>query len=329
MSFKNLNEMLVAVKNAAQKKPHPELLPVSNVYGNSTAAYAIPETFSKTLLDRALSSSRLAGRCTIIEAGDGTSQVVAPQINQQSAIDGCRYQGAAAGWIPEGESIPEILVPFTRNKYPLQKLAVAVRVSSELTTDFPGFSTWIEKAISESFACKLDEAILSGSGIGMPLGILKSDSLIAVEKEAEQTAGTIVLKNILSMVDRFDSRSWPDAAWFCNQSALKQLYYMATADGAPVLDLSTGTMLGKPIFPCENSPAIGNVGDILLADMSQYSLCMRQMDSVISIHVYFLTGENSFRFILQAQGMPIWGSPILPLHGGNTVSPFVAIAERA
>ena len=91
-----------------------------------------------------------------------------------------------------------------------------------------------------------------------------------------------------------------------------------------------GTLLGRPVIPVEQCKTVGDLGDIVLADMSQYMLIEKGgVKQAESIHVRFLYDEQVFRFTYRVNGQPLWDSALTPANGSNTVSPFVALAARA
>ena len=99
-----------------------------------------------------------------------------------------------------------------------------------------------------------------------------------------------------------------------------------SAAGAP-----HDTLLGRPVIAVEQCQALGTVGDIILADFSQY-LCIEKggMQTAQSIHVQFTTDETVFRFVFRVDGQPLWNNVLTPYKGtGSTQSPFVALATRA
>ena len=65
------------------------------------------------------------------------------------------------------------------------------------------------------------------------------------------------------------------------------------------------------------------------SDLSEYLVIDRMIQGVSSIHVAFLTDEVAFRFTYRCDGQPSWKSDLTPFKGSNTVSTFVALAERA
>jgi HK97 family phage major capsid protein len=91
-----------------------------------------------------------------------------------------------------------------------------------------------------------------------------------------------------------------------------------------------GTLFGRPVVPVEYCSTVGDVGDVVLADFSQYvTIDKGGMQSASSIHVRFLNDEQVLRFIYRVDGEPTWKSPLTPFKGSNTLSPFVTLAARA
>jgi HK97 family phage major capsid protein len=80
----------------------------------------------------------------------------------------------------------------------------------------------------------------------------------------------------------------------------------------------------------EKTEKLGDKGDIILADLSQYVVGLRsEMRFDMSIHVHFQTDELLARLIERHDGQPLWDAPLTLEDGSTTVSPFVTLAERA
>jgi HK97 family phage major capsid protein len=92
-----------------------------------------------------------------------------------------------------------------------------------------------------------------------------------------------------------------------------------------------GSLLGRPVIPIEQASALGDVGDIMLADLSGYILSQKGgVQSDVSIHVRFVYDESVFRFVLRIDGQPVRASALTPYKGGAsaTQSHFVALQAR-
>ena len=89
------------------------------------------------------------------------------------------------------------------------------------------------------------------------------------------------------------------------------------------------TLFGRPVIPVEQCATLGDVGDIVLADFSQYLLADKPLETALSMHVRFLYDEQTFRIVYRVDGQPMWSSALTPAKGTATLSPFVTLAERA
>jgi len=165
---------------------------------------------------------------------------------------------------------------------------------------------------------------------------------VTVSKEIGQPAATILAENVIKMWARMWSRSRPNAVWFINQNIEPQLYTMSLSvgvGGIPVYmpanglsDSPYGKLMGRPVIPIEQCQTLGTLGDIILADFSQYVLADKGgIQTAQSIHVQFTTDESVFRFVYRVDGQPIWNSALTPYKGGasNSLSPFVVLETRS
>jgi hypothetical protein len=88
--------------------------------------------------------------------------------------------------------------------------------------------------------------------------------------------------------------------------------------------------MGRPVIPIEQAEALGTVGDIILADLSDYMLIEKGgIEPAESMHVRFLYAENTFRWMYRVSGTPMTHVAVTPYKGNNSVSPYVVLATRA
>ena len=230
----------------------------------------------------------------------------------------------------------------------LQRAIAHVYVSNDLTSDAAALDTFVTKAFGEEMAFGLENAIIAGMGApqGQPLGILNSNALIQIAAEAGQAAGTVLAKNVVNMAARLWAPSRKRAIFLYNQELLPQLLTLVlpvsggsgTATVTSLFEFSDGTddsgpwdrLCGMPAIPVEHCPAAGKTGDLLLCDLARYAIAMREklIEGTVSIHVRFITDESVFRFTMRVDGQPIDRTPVTPLNGTNSTSPFVALAPR-
>jgi HK97 family phage major capsid protein len=127
-------------------------------------------------------------------------------------------------------------------------------------------------------------------------------------------------------------------AWFINQECEPQLallYHAVGTAGLPPNFITYGTdgvmrIFGAPVVVNEFSAGLGDLGDIMLADWSQYKLAtIGGVNAASSMHLQFLTDQMAYRFTRRVDGLPTWQSALTPYQGtANTMSPFIILEAR-
>ena len=300
----------------------------------SDGGFLVQQDFVTELLKRTYETGILASKAKKIPISTNANGMKINAIDEDSRANGSRWGGVQTYWEGEADELTASKPKFRQMELSLKKLTGLCYATDELLQDAAALEAVIRQAFAEEFGFKIDDAILSGSGEGEPLGILNSGAIVTVAKEASQT-DTITVENLIKMWNRLWSRSRANAVWYINQELEPYLYTLKIGDKPvyiPAGGLSEkpyGTLFGRPVVPIEQCSAAGEVGDIILADIGQYLLIDKGgIKSASSIHVRFLYDENVFRFIYRVDGKPIWTKPLTPYKGSATVSPFVTLAKR-
>lgn len=301
----------------------------------SDGGFLVQQDFVTELLKRTYETGILASKVKKIPISTNANGMKINAIDEDSRANGSRWGGVQTYWEGEADEITASKPKFRQMELSLKKLTGLCYATDELLQDAAALEAVIRQAFAEEFGFKIDDAILSGSGEGEPLGILSSGAIVTVAKEASQT-DIITVENLIKMWNRLWSRSRANAVWYINQELEPYLYTLKIGDKPvyiPAGGLSEkpyGTLFGRPVVPIEQCSAAGEVGDIILADIGQYLLIDKGgIKSASSIHVRFLYDENVFRFIYRVDGKPIWTKPLTPYKGSATVSPFVTLAKRS
>jgi len=347
--FRTLGDQLAAVARAAQN-PHatdPRLLTIQAATGASEGVasdggFLVQTDFSTELLRLVHETGQLSRRCDRKPISAGANGLKINAVDETSRVDGSRSGGVLAYWTAEAGSLTKSKPTYRQMELTLQKLTGLYYATDELLMDVTALGAFAQDAFAEEFGFKVDDAIFRGGGAGMPLGILGHAGTVSVSKETGQAAATIVKENIESMYARAWARSLPNMEWFINQDCWPQLFKLSQVvglGGVPVFippgGLSAapfGSLLGRPVTPIEQCETVGTVGDIVLADFSQYLIIEKgSIEAASSIHVQFLTDETVFRFILRMDGQPKRNAALTPFKGGSgkTQSSFVTLATRA
>ena len=300
----------------------------------SDGGFLVQKDFVAELLKRTYETGILASKVKKIPLSTNANGIKINAIDEDSRANGSRWGGVQTYWENEADKITASKPRFRTMDLSLKKLTGLCYVTDELLQDASALENVIREAFAEEFGFKIDDAILSGTGAGQPLGILNAGSLVKVEKEKDQTE-IITVENLVKMWARLWSRSRANSVWYINPEIEPLLYTLRVGDKPvyiPAGGLSEapyGTLFGRPVMPLEQCSELGEVGDIILADFSQYILIDKGgINATSSIHVRFLYDENVFRFIYRVDGQPVWNKALQPYKGSATVSPFVALAKR-
>lgn len=251
--------------------------------------------------------------------------------------------GIQAYWESEGGAKTPSKPAFEPKTARLNKLICFVPVTDELLEDAPALESWLRMKAPQKMTSKLNTAIVRGNGVGKPQGILESSSLVTVSKELSQNADSVVGANISKMWARLYAPLRRNAVWLINQDVEPQLDFLAFPDagsGFPVpLYVPNGglsaapfsTLKGRPVIPVEAASTLGDLGDIMLVDLSQYMTVTKGRDirTDVSIHMYFDQDITAFRFVLRITGQPMWKNSIAPQFGNMTRSWAVTMEARA
>lgn len=338
--FRSLGEQMMAVYRASMpggrldRRLTTRSASGLNETNPSDGGFLVQKDFVADLLKRTYETGILASKVKKIPLSTNANGIKINAIDEDSRANGSRWGGIQTYWENEADKLTGSKPKFRTMELSLKKLTGLCYVTDELLQDSAALENVIREGFAEEFGFKIDDAILAGTGAGQPLGILNSGSLVKVEKEAGQT-DKITVENLVKMWSRMWSRSRANSVWYINPEIEPLLYTLKVGDKPvyiPAGGLSEapyGTLFGRPVVPLEQCSAIGEVGDIILADFSQYILIDKGgINATSSIHVRFLYDENVFRFIYRVDGQPVWNKALMPYKGSASVSPFIALAKR-
>lgn len=345
--FHSLGEQLQAVARAALQPHAPvdeRLLQIQAATGaseivGSDGGFLVQTDISNDLLTEVFADAVLAPLAQERQVGAGFNGTKFNVIDETSRATGSRFGGVRAYWTAEGGQKNASRPKFRQEELTLQKLAGLYVATDELLADTVALESFVRPAFVSEFAFMVDDAMVRGTGAGMPLGILNSPALVTVAKETGQSADSVLYENLIAMFGRLSPRSVSKAQWFVNQGLYAQFPSMVMTigtGGVPVFlppggltQAPFGTMLGRPITVIEQASAPGDVGDIMLADWNEYLLLRKgTIEQASSIHVYFDTDETAFRWVLRINGRPMRQSALTPYKGSATTSPFITLAAR-
>ena len=345
--FACLGEFLSSVIRSGQRSSHDTRLIESRAVPTgmgtnipSDGGFFVQTDHQAELLTKTYDLALIASKCRKIPVSAQANGITMNGVDENSRVSGSRWGGVRGYWSSEADTVAASKPKFRQIELKLKKLMAFCYLTDEIMQDATALESVVNQAFAEEFAWILDDAVLNADGVGKPLGIMKSPALVTVAAEGAQLAKTILFANISKMWSRLYAKSRANAVWFINQDVEPQLDTMALvvgAGGVPVYlpaggisGLPYNTLKGRPVVLAEQSASLGSLGDVVLADFSQYLLIDKgSMAQANSLHVRFLNDEQVLRFIYRVDGQPIWNSPLTSATGSaNTLSPFVTLAAR-
>lgn len=349
--FRSLGEQLQAIAQA-NITPHriderlrwESLTPAtgSAVAGvPSDGGYLIQKDFATDLRGKMFELGEILKRVRKIPIGPGSDGLKLNVVDETSRATGSRWGGVQVYWAAEADVATAKKPKFRQMELELKDLIGLAYASNKLLSDASALESVFMQAFSEEMTFTAEDAIINGTGAGMPLGIINSGAVVSVAKESGQSASTLEFANLSKMWARMWARSRQTAVWLYNQNIEPQLFGLAFpvgTGGVPVFlppgglsESPFATLFGRPMLPVEYCATLGTTGDLMLVDPSQYLIIEKggiQQDQ--SLHVRFTSNENTFRFIYRLDGQPVWNSPLTPYKGSSdTLSPFVKLDTRA
>ena len=244
--------------------------------------------------------------------------------------------GIQAYWAGEGKKLDASKMETKGQQIKLHKLNAFVLASDELLSDAPRLASRLTDGAARAINWKANEAIVEGTGAGMPLGYRNSKALIAVAKESGQDAATVVAKNVVRMYSRMIDPA--RAVWRINSEVITELAMMTigtvpiwTPPSAGFANAPGGFLLGRPIQLTELNEGLGTQGDIEFVNPKGYYCPIKNggVQFATSIHLFFDYGLQAFRWTFRMGGQPYLSKPVAPNKGTATKSHFVALADRA
>jgi len=303
----------------------------------SQGGFLVPHEYSTQLLQVAAAESQIVSRVTsvpvTVESGDY------PALDQFTAPTAGSGNTAFAGGIvatgkAEGATLAETQATFKSLTWRLNKFGGFTEVSNELIADSPvSIEALLTALFRVAIAAKKEYAILRGSGVGEPLGILNAAAAIAVTPVTNNEFDWV---DVLAMRSRFKNvmgapvwvihpSIWPDIGTF-EVSAGSGGVYAATSNMQG--GMASG-LLGFPILESEHLPQANSTA-VILADLKSYALFERgQLSIAFSEHAAFTSDKGTWRFTERLDGKP-WIVNAITLAdptGSYTVSPFVYLND--
>jgi len=300
----------------------------------AAGGFLVPTEFLAQLQVAVAENAIVRPRATVIRMARRSIQI--PVLDQTATgVVGAPawFGGMVAAW--GKEALEKVLehIEWRQIELVAHKLYLYTCASDELVEDAAiSLSDFLSgpMGMAGCIAFMEDFAFLNGSGAGQPLGVVTAVNTPTIVV-ARSVAGQINIVDLANMMQSFLPSG--KGVWVVSQSAMSSMIQLAGPGGNPAywwmptgVGGVPGTLLGLPVFWSEKMAALGNQGDILLADFSFYLVGDRRATTVESTKFdRWAYDETSWRAVHRVEGQPWMSAPITYQDQATTVSPFVIL----
>ena len=347
--FRDMGEFAKSVKNAVVNPGGMDQRLIQNAaastYGSELSGadggFSVPPEWRSEIMRAVMGEESLLARCDQQTVSGNT---ITYPVDETTAWQ--TTGGILTYWDSEASVMTQSKPQLKDLTIKLHRLTALVPVTEELLEDSPAMAGYITSKAAEKLAFKVTDAIINGSGVGQPLGILNAPCTVQVSKMGSQTAATFKGDNAIAMVARMPAASFSRAVWLINQDLIPSILGLGvpvtgatgTALGVGPIYLPPnglansagyGSLLGRPVIVTEACPTIGTTGDVILADLTKYLAIVKgALRTDVSMHLWFDQNLQAFRFVLRMNGQPWLSAAIARKSGSNTLSHFVRLEAR-
>ena len=305
-------------------------------YADRYGGFSVPSSILPGMLQVGAEPDPTAGRTQMVPMETPSVEIVArTDKSHATSVSG----GFTATRKPEAVAASSTRMEMEKVTLKATSLFGLAYATEEILVDSAlSFVAIIASGFESQFAFHMLNEKLNGLGGNEYLGALNSPALVSVAKESGQAADTLQAENVIKM----RSRCWGygNAIWVANHDTYVQLIQAAIVKATnaglilvyaqSLVEDRPDLLLGRPIFYSEHAEKLGDKGDIILVNWSQFLEGLYQpLQSAESVHVRFVNHERTFKFWLRNAGAPWWRSALTPHKGANTLSPLVTLDARA
>ena len=270
--FRDFGEFAVSVVRGSAKanaQLDPRLIfdaPTS--YGSegvgADGGFAVPPAFKAEIMQLIEDEENLLARTDSLTTASNNLSLPVDETTPWQTTGGVQ-----AYWEGEGNQLTQSKPALKENTHRLKRLTALVPMTEDLLDDASAMDSYLRRKVPSKMDFKISNAIINGTGSGMPLGFRNSGALISVAKESGQAADTIVFENIVKMWSRMYGPSRRNAIWLINQDIEPQLDTMSfegTSSSVPsyfppggLADAPYGRLKGRPVIPTQAAQTLGHI----------------------------------------------------------------------
>jgi len=276
--FNDIGDFFMAIKSDPRgvKNENLKILASQKEKVGEDGGFLVPDDMLGSIEKKVNGDESLLSRCRQLKTKGNRITVPVDETAPWSG-NGSNFE---AYWVGEEQTSNESQKKLGEADIKLHKLMAKISVTDEMLEDAPLIESMIMSDVPEVIMARINSAIISGSGVKMPKGIINSGFGYEVAKESAQTADTINFENLKKLYTHALPRAKKNGVFIYNVACEEQLIGMQLGSdpSSPSIYLPNnsisgapfGTLWGKAVYPMAGAmPALGDSGDI----MSVYTTC--------------------------------------------------------
>lgn len=261
-------------------------------YIGGLGGFAIKPEYATSVWDKARATDGPFAR--IRWAKTRFREFVLPIFNESSRANGSRW-GGVVSQIGIGETVsmtPNASTPaLGTNNYNMRRMTVfSTPISRDLLADSELILPMLDYVAKSEIRWLVDAALVglannqtnSGVAVGMPEGVMNSQCTTQVIRANPGAIGSVDIDKMWAGIAGPNKRN---ACWHCSDEVFTTIDETAQSGGwAESIYLPQGKggnefalLKGRPLIPLEQCSALGNNGDLICADWSDYLMVVHEV----------------------------------------------------
>ena len=293
----------------------------------------IPREFSNKIYERMMDTNQILPYLQGLPLSGNTLTI--PALKEDSRADLSRHGGVLGYWEGEADQYTKVSPKFRNINLKLHKLTVLTYVTEELLMDSAvALESYLGRLVPREVNFKINDALINGTGGGMPLGMLKCNSKVTVTGASTGiTSGTFSYIAVPNMWQRAIASQRANAIWLYNQDVEGALYkmYLATGTAAGVAVFTPNEavqikLMSRPALVMEQCQTMGTEGDVILFCPDGYAVIIKGgLQSFMSMHLRFDYDEFAYKWRFRMDAQPYDDVALTAYKGSNTYSSVVTL----
>lgn len=204
---------------------------------------------------------------------------------------------------------------FGRRDLKPHPLAKRLKISRKLLMKVPNVESFTIGRLAYKFGIAQENAFLTGSGAGQPLGVFTaSNDGIGTSRDVstDNTTTAVTSDGLINAKYNLKGQYWANARWLAHRDFFKMVAKLKTGDGAYLWQESVRAgepdrLLGLPCAMSEYAPSTFTTAQYvaIVGDFSNYFIAdSMQMEMQRLVELYAETGQVGFIGMLSTDGAP-------------------------